>query len=76
MMESRGKEWHCGKGISDAIIPEAAGVLRKRIVSSSNLARVKENEYRTEAAEKVWRRLVARGQATYCASTDRYLCQR
>ncbi len=75
MIENKRKDWYRAKGISDAIIPEAARVLQKRIVSSSNRVRVKENEYRTEDAEKVWRRLVAKGLATYCDSSDRYIYQ-
>ncbi len=75
MIENRGKEWYRAKGISEAIIIEASRVLGRRVVSSSNKVKVADNEYRTLDAEKVWRRLAAKGQAVYCSTTDRYLLQ-
>jgi hypothetical protein len=61
---------YAAKGIPDALIPEAARVLNRN-VQSSPLGHDDTSIYRTEAAEKYWVRLLAKG-ATYNAETTIY----
>ncbi len=76
MMQHNNKEWYRAKGIPDALIPALAERLNKVITSSSNRDPAKRfpEEFRNEAATKVWRRLVGQGRATYQENEDRYMC--
>jgi hypothetical protein len=70
MMQSNYKEWFSAKGIPEAIIPYAAGILKCHIVSSSNKKNA--GEYRTPPATKAWERLRNKALADYDAENDRY----
>ncbi len=63
------------QGLPEALIRELALRSGKRIISSSNRqsAHLLRGEYRTIDADKVWRRLVQAGEATYDANVDRYV---
>jgi hypothetical protein len=58
-------------GIPDALIPVVAEVLHKTVVSSPTTAD-DTGVYRTEAATKVWERLVGKGLASYDIEADVY----
>jgi hypothetical protein len=72
---NNGRAWYLAKGISDALIPEAARALGKAITSSSNVAAAKryDAEARNVAGQQVWDRFVAAGAAVFCAASDRYV---
>lgn len=61
---------YVSKGIPDALLPIASQVLGKTVQSSptSGAGAV----YRTPAATKMWKRLEAKGMATYDPQTDIY----
>jgi len=58
-------------GIPGALIPVVAAVLAKKVVSSPTTAD-DTGVYRTEAARKVWDRLIGKGVANYDPDTDVY----
>ena len=58
-------------GIPDALIPVVSAVLAKKVVSSPTTAD-DTGVYRTEAATKVWDRLVGKGVANYDPDADVY----
>ena len=62
------------KGIPDKLIEEATKILNVTIKSSSNNPefQVFPNEFRTDSATKVWKRLVAKNQAAYDERMDIY----
>jgi hypothetical protein len=72
MMRHGSKPWYARMGILDAAIPAAAALTGRKVVSSSNTHRKDEAEYRTDAAEKVWKRLEGAGLARYDQQEDRY----
>ena len=72
MMRHGSRPWYARMGILDAAIPAAAALFGSKIVSSSNTHRKDEAEYRTVAAEKVWKRLEKAGLARYDRHQDRY----
>lgn len=61
---------YAAKGIPDALIPVLADRTGKLVRSSSQRKPAKPDEYRTDDATKVGRRLVERGSAIYCESED------
>jgi hypothetical protein len=63
-------------GIPDALIPEAGRVLQAPLRSSSNIGMAGTNEFRTIDAEKMWKRLQAKGLARYEQTEDYYICDR
>ncbi|GHB54648.1 hypothetical protein [Persicitalea jodogahamensis] len=67
-------EVYVAKGIPEKMIEEASQVLNLRIISSSNNPKFKSfgNESRSSGADKVWKRLVEQGKATYDSTTDTY----
>lgn len=60
------------KGIPDSAIPEMIKLSEKHVVSSSNNADMGGNEFRSDDATKMWKRLVACEKAKYESSIDRY----
>jgi hypothetical protein len=62
---------YAAMGIPDALIPIVAAVLAKTVVSSPTTAD-DTGVYRTEAATKVWDRLVGKGLADYDDAADVY----
>jgi len=64
------KPYYSGKGIFDAMIPEAAKVLGIKIVSSRK--KVEPGEWREPEAEAVWLRLIDKGLVRYDADRDEY----
>ncbi len=72
MMRHDYRPWYTGMGISEAAMLRAAKLLRRTVISSSNRCRKTADEFRTSAAEKVWRRLEARGLAYYNSDEDRF----
>jgi len=60
------------KGIPDSLIPQAARILGCRIVSSSNRKPRRQNEWRNDAADRYWARLVKRKMAAYDEFEDRF----
>lgn len=66
-----GKESHRGKGIPDAMILEARRIFQKKIISSSNKKKII-YEWRKQAADKVWKRLIQKGYAEYDEKSDIY----
>ena len=61
-------------GIPDALIPEASRVLNAAICSSSTIGNEGTIEWRTEDAEKMWKRLVVKGLARFIEAERRYIC--
>lgn len=61
---------YIGAGIPATLLPLVANMLDAQIRSSSNANG--QSEYRTPQADKMWRRLVDAGQATYDAVPDIY----
>lgn len=59
------------KGIPDALIPQIAQTLNRRVQSSPSRGRTGD-EYRTEAATKVWKRLVSAKKAQHDSQADIY----
>lgn len=61
---------YVGKGIPDALLPIASRELGKAVQSSptSSAGAI----YRTDAATRMWKRLEAKGMATYDSQTDVY----
>lgn len=72
------KPWYSGMGIPDALIPRACNLLNVTICSSTNSPshKTSKDKYRTVDAEKMWKRLVEKGLATYDSSKDRYFSVR
>jgi len=62
--------YYRGKGIPEAVIRHAAADLDVVVCSCSN--RAGQDEVRTDAATKVWDRLVKAGDARYDRGRDRY----
>lgn len=60
------------QGIPDALYPELCRRFDIEIWSSQT--RSCEAQYRTEDAEKMWKRLVTKGLATYVAESNLYVC--
>jgi hypothetical protein len=72
-MAHKGMEQYRAKGIPEALILEAARQSGCRCVSSSSRGfLIDETESRTDAATKVWRRLITAGFAAYDETEDRY----
>ena len=73
-MNTNFKKEYSAKGIPDKMIEEASNKLELNIISSTNKKAHKflDNEWRTEAASKVWNRLVTRGIAIYDEEKDLY----
>lgn len=65
---------HRKAGISDSLLPELSRRFGKAVVSSSNRFAATPEEFRSVDAEKMWRRLVGKGLATYDGQQDRYSC--
>lgn len=61
-----------GKGIPEILLPHVANKLRKQIISSSHKYPLKENEYRSIYANKMWNRLVGKALAVYDTEKDIY----
>ena len=73
MMTRRGLEQYRAKGTPEAVIADVARRTQRRVVSSSTDHFLIDNtESRTEAATKVWLRLVGAGLATYDQREDRF----
>jgi hypothetical protein len=72
MMNAHNEPAYHGAGIPDAVLPEAARLLGRNVVSSRNKGERPGSEYRTASATKVWERLRSRGLAVYDAATDTY----
>jgi hypothetical protein len=68
MMNNHGRPCYVGKGIPDALLPVVKLEVQKDVQSSPTAGGG--NTYRTPAATKVWKRLVAKGIATYDVVTD------
>lgn len=65
----------CGRlGIPDALLPEMARQLSCRIYSSVKGFNTDTSEHRTREADKMWKRLVEKGIATYLKVEDRFVC--
>jgi len=64
-------------GIPEALIEEASRILRRTIISSSNLSNAKifKNERREHSATKIWLRLEADNRARYDEINDIYIYQ-
>lgn len=71
MMNAHNEPTYSAMGISETMIEECAMTLGKTIVSSSNRHK-NSDEYRTEPATKVWRRLEKLGRAIYNVDWDRF----
>jgi len=71
MLINYGYEEYTGKGISEALIPEIGRALGRQVTSSSNRF-PNTNEYRSDAATKVWQKLEVKGMARYDRDEDRY----
>lgn len=65
---------HREAGIPDSLLPELSRRLGKDVVSSSNRFAASPEEFRSIDAEKMWKRLVGKGLATYDEQQDRYSC--
>lgn len=64
-------DYYRGKGISIAIILKAKELFNKRIISSSNIKRTFIGEMRwKDATEKVWKRMVDDGIASFDPKND------
>jgi hypothetical protein len=74
-MIDRNKVEYGGKGIPDALLPELAARLGVEIWSSVKWNDSDPSERRTESAEKMWKRIMAKGLAMYVAAEDRYVCR-
>lgn len=63
-----------GKGITEKMIEVAANVLGLTIISSTNKPEKKSlsTEWRTPAADIIWKRLITQGRATYKEQDDIY----
>jgi len=65
--------YYRGKGISINIILKVKELLKKRIISSSNINKTELCEFNSpEAIEKVWDKLVSKGFAKYCLTKNFY----
>src|SRR5438105_3770106 len=71
MLAHHNNEAYAAMGIPDALIPLVAAELTKQVVSSPTAAD-DTGVYRTEAATKVWERLVGKGVARYDPAADVY----
>jgi hypothetical protein len=70
----RNKREYGGQGIPDALLPELANRLSVEIWSSVKWNEADPSERRTEDADKMWARLVAKGLAAYVVGEGRYRC--
>ena len=61
---------YMSKGIPEEMIRRSHEWLGKKIISSNNLSG--RGEFRSDGADKAWKRLVATGEASYDKSTDTY----
>jgi hypothetical protein len=71
-LANNGWEYYRGKGITEALFAEVVATTGRELVSSPGQNQAKADEYRTEAATKVWERLLEAGNAKYDEDTDVY----
>ncbi len=71
MLAHHGNPAYAAMGIPDALIPVVAAVLGKKVVSSPTTVD-DTGVYRTQAATKVWDRLLGKGLASYDPDADVY----
>jgi hypothetical protein len=64
-------DYYKGKGIPESLFKLVSKLLKKKIVSSQSF-KEGAGEFRTEAANKMWDRLVSKDLATYNKEKDRY----
>lgn len=74
MMSHNSQPELIAKGIPERMIEEAYKILELEIISSTTSAnhKILENEYITESAVKVWKRLVKRGNAYFDSENKVY----
>ncbi|MEZ6142297.1 MAG: hypothetical protein R3B84_17190 [Zavarzinella sp.] len=69
-MAHHNKPVYIAKGIPEALLPVVKATLVKDVVSSPTAGEA--GVWRTQAATKVWKRLLTSGRAIYDAPTDVY----